>query len=51
MARPPTLGEYVWEAFCFRPYGMFVPPNWVALAAVGLTAWAFTTVALRPPTS
>jgi hypothetical protein len=32
----PTLRDYFWAAFNARPIGMFVPPNWVGLAAFGL---------------
>jgi hypothetical protein len=32
----PGIGDYVQEAFSARPIGMFVPPNWVGLAAFGL---------------
>ena len=36
MARKPGFLEFVWSAFNARPIGMFVPPNWVGLAAMGL---------------
>jgi len=36
MAAQPGLRELVREAFNARPAGMFVPPNWVGLAAFGL---------------
>jgi len=32
----PRLWDYVRAAFSARPIGMFVPPNWVGLAAFGL---------------
>lgn len=34
-----SLWDYVREAFNARPIGMFVPPNWVMLAAFGLAGW------------
>jgi hypothetical protein len=36
MASKPGFFEYVSAAFNARPLGMFVPPNWVGLAAFGL---------------
>lgn len=37
----PKLGllDYIKAAFNARPAGMFVPPNWVFLAGVGLLGW------------
>ncbi len=35
-ATRPSLGSYLRAAFSARPFGMFVAPNWVALAAFGL---------------
>jgi hypothetical protein len=35
----PSFWDYVREAFNARPIGMFIPPNWVALAAAGLFAF------------
>jgi len=32
----PALTRYLREAFCARPIGMFIPPNWVALGLFGL---------------
>jgi len=32
----PSLRDYLRAAFSARPIGMFVPPNWVGLAAFGL---------------
>ena len=32
----PGLRDYLRAAFSARPIGMFVPPNWVGLAAFGL---------------
>jgi hypothetical protein len=32
----PSFRDYVREAFHARPIGMFVPPNWVGLGALGL---------------
>jgi hypothetical protein len=34
----PSFWHYIREAFNARPIGMFVPPNWVGLAAAGLLA-------------
>lgn len=31
-----SVGRYLWSAFNARPLGMSLPPNWLALAAVGL---------------
>lgn len=31
-----SVGRYLWSAFNARPLGMPLPPNWLALAAVGL---------------
>ena len=36
MASKPGFVDYVSAAFNARPFGMFVAPNWVGLAAVGL---------------
>lgn len=36
MASKPGFFDYVSAAFNARPLGMFVPPNWIGLAAVGL---------------
>ena len=36
MASKPGFFEYVTAAFNARPFGMFVAPNWVGLAAFGL---------------
>jgi hypothetical protein len=36
MAQRPGILDYVGAAFNARPLGMFVAPNWVGLAAVGL---------------
>jgi hypothetical protein len=36
MAPKPGFFDYVTAAFNARPIGMFVPPNWVGLAAFGL---------------
>ncbi|MFT4257365.1 MAG: hypothetical protein QM599_10470 [Pseudoxanthomonas sp.] len=30
------FARYLWQAFNARPLGMPIPPNWIALAAVGL---------------
>src|SRR5215210_6345561 len=35
------LWTYVKAAFNARPMGMFVPPNWIGLAGVGMAALAF----------
>jgi hypothetical protein len=35
------LWTYIKAAFSARPIGMFVPPNWVGLAGVGLASLAF----------
>ncbi|MBA3710536.1 MAG: hypothetical protein H0W83_17160 [Planctomycetes bacterium] len=32
----PTFFDYVAAAFNARPMGMFIPPNWIGVAAVGL---------------
>ena len=32
----PGIGDYLREAFNARPIGMFVPPNWIGVAAFGL---------------
>ena len=34
------LWSYVKAAFNARPIGMFIPPNWIALAGVALAGWA-----------
>ena len=36
MAAKPGFLKYITAAFNARPFGMFVAPNWVGLAAVGL---------------
>ena len=36
MADKPGLMQYLTAAFNARPFGMFVAPNWMGLAAVGL---------------
>ncbi len=36
MASAPGLMDYVSAAFNARPVGMFVPPNWVGVAAFGM---------------
>ncbi len=36
MAAKPSLMDYVRAAFNARPFGMFVAPNWIGLAAFGL---------------
>ena len=36
MAAKPGLFDYVRAAFNARPFGMFVAPNWIGLAAFGL---------------
>ncbi len=36
MAAPPSLGRLLGAAFHARPAGMFVPPNWIGIAAFGL---------------
>jgi hypothetical protein len=36
MAAKPGLTDYVTAAFNARPFGMFVAPNWIGLAAFGL---------------
>lgn len=36
MAQKPGFMNYVTAAFNARPFGMFVAPNWVGLAAMGL---------------
>jgi hypothetical protein len=36
MASKPGLMTYLAEAFNARPFGMFVAPNWIGLAAFGL---------------
>jgi hypothetical protein len=36
MARKPGFLQFVWRAFNARPIGMFVPPNWIGLGAMGL---------------
>jgi len=38
----PTFWDYVKAAFNARPIGMFIPPNWVGLAAFGLLGAFFT---------
>jgi len=40
MAGPPGFFRFVSAAFNARPFGMFVPPNWIALAATGLLGLA-----------
>jgi hypothetical protein len=35
----PSFWDYVRAAFNARPIGMFIPPNWVGLAAVGMSAY------------
>jgi hypothetical protein len=34
-----SFWDYLREAFNARPIGMFIAPNWVGLAAVGLAGW------------
>ncbi len=34
------LWSYIKAAFNARPIGMFVPPNWIGLACIGLAGWA-----------
>ncbi len=36
MPKTPGWWDYIREAFNARPLGMFVPPNWLGLAAFGL---------------
>ncbi len=36
MAQTPGIMSYVAAAFNARPFGMFVAPNWIGLAAMGL---------------
>ena len=36
MAAKPGFMHYVGAAFNARPFGMFVAPNWIGLAAVGM---------------
>jgi hypothetical protein len=36
MTKTPNMRDYIREAFNARPLGMFVPPNWIGLAAFGL---------------
>ena len=36
----PGFWQYVKAAFNARPIGMFVPPNWIGLAAFGLLGYA-----------
>ena len=36
MASKPGFAKYVTAAFNARPFGMFVAPNWIGLAAFGL---------------
>src|SRR5687768_10293409 len=36
MAAKPGLTDYVTAAFNARPFGMFVAPNWIGLAAFGI---------------
>lgn len=38
MASKPGFAKYIAAAFNARPFGMFVAPNWIGLAAVGLLA-------------
>ena len=40
MAGKPGFFRFVSAAFNARPFGMFVPPNWIALAATGLLGLA-----------
>jgi hypothetical protein len=40
MAAQPGFLEYVTAAFNARPFGMFVAPNWVGLAAFGMLGFA-----------
>jgi len=40
MAGKPGFFRFVSAAFNARPFGMFVPPNWLALAATGLLGLA-----------
>ena len=40
MAAKPGFFRFVSAAFNARPFGMFVPPNWIALAATGLLGLA-----------
>jgi hypothetical protein len=40
----PSVWDYVREAFNARPIGMFIPPNWVGLALVGMAATYFQNV-------
>ena len=35
------LWTYIKAAFNARPIGMFVPPNWIGLAGLGLASLAF----------
>jgi len=34
--------RYLWAAFNARPMGMPIPPNWIALAAIGMLGWALS---------
>jgi hypothetical protein len=36
MAAKPGFFDYITAAFNARPFGMFVAPNWIGLAAIGL---------------
>ena len=36
MAATKSFWDYIKAAFSAKPKGMFVPPNWVGLAAIGL---------------
>ncbi len=36
MSMKTSFGDYIREAFNARPVGMFIPPNWIGLAAFGL---------------
>ena len=38
MPKPHGFFDYVRAAFNARPFGMFVAPNWVGLAAFGCSA-------------
>ena len=40
MAGKPGFFRFVTAAFNARPFGMFIPPNWIALAATGLLGLA-----------
>ncbi|MCC6551695.1 MAG: hypothetical protein IT372_01575 [Polyangiaceae bacterium] len=43
----PGLWRYLKAAFSYRPLGMFVPPNWIGLAAfavLGFLSWGFLAI-------